>query len=149
MTNEAIPLDADDEVFSIGGDAAKGQVSKYDFEGDCAVEITDVKYGKAKSSGNMIYTVTLVGQSGKATGLTFTDYQAEFKTAEMLKHLGIKQGESGNVDFRKSQVLGQQLVAKFKREEYPKDSGKWSAKVQGYAPLSTLPQSIAGDEIPF
>lgn len=154
MTTEANPLDAADEEFSIGGDAADGQKSKYDFSGNFLVEITDVKYGKAKSSENMIYTVTLVGQEGPALGLVFTDYQPEFKNAEMVKLFGIlKNPETGKVNYKKSQIVGKQVVAKFKSELY-EVTGKSSAKVQGYSQVGTsspLPGGApaGGDDIPF
>lgn len=147
MTAEATPLDSADEAFSIGGDAADGQKSKYDFEGNYAVEITDIVLGQS-AKGLPKFVVTLVGQEGPALGLVFTDHQPEFKTAEMNKQLGIsKNAETGKLDFKKSQVVGKQLVAKFKREEY---QGKWSARVQGYAPLGTSTASAAAsDDIPF
>lgn len=147
MNTEATPLDAADEEFSIGGEAADGQKSKYDFEGNFLVEITDVKLGVAKSSGNPLFTVTLVGQEGPALGLVFKDYQPEFKNAEMVKNFGItKNPETGKVSYKASQVVGKQLVAKFKREEY---QGKWSAKVQGYSQPGTSSPSASSDDIPF
>lgn len=144
---ETEPVDAEDEEFTIGGEAADGQKSKFDFEGNYLVEITNIVYGKAKSSENMIYTVTLVGQEGPALGSVFTDYQPEFKTAEMLKVFGIKKGEDGQLRFKRSAVLGKTLVAKFKRELYVA-KGTWSAKVQGYqSPDLSTPAST--DDIPF
>jgi hypothetical protein len=143
---ELNPVDAADEEFVIGGENADGQKSKYDFEGNFAVELTGIAYGPAKSSGNMIYTVTMVGQEGPATGLVFTDYQPEWKTAEMLKLFGIKKGEDGLLRFSKGKVLGQTVVAKFKREEY---NGKWSAKVQGYQSVNHTTAPASTDDIPF
>lgn len=144
MTTDAQPLDAADEEFSIGGENADGQKSKFDFEGNFTCELTNIALGTSKS-GAPKYVVTLVGQEGPATGLTFTDHQPEFKTAEMLKIYGIKKGEDGILRFKKAAVVGQQLVAKFKREEY---NGKWSARVNGYSQLGTssVPKS---DDIPF
>lgn len=143
---EAQPVDAADEEFVIGGENADGQKSKYDFEGNFAVELTGLTFGKSKSSGNPLYTVTCVGQEGPATGLVFTDYQPEWKTAEMLKIFGIKKGEDGLLRFSKSKVLGQTLVAKFKREEY---NGKWSAKIQGYSSVNHSAPAVSSDDIPF
>lgn len=151
MTTEATPLDAADEEFSITGKDAEGQKSKYDFNGNYAVEITNIQKGFSKSldeegKPKLKFEVTLVGQEGPALGLVFTDHQPPFKTAEMCKQLGIiKEGE--DLNFKKSQVVGRQIVAKFKAEEY---QGKRSAKVQGFAPLGTsTPSAPAGDDIPF
>ncbi len=132
-TQDASPVDAADEEFAISGENADGQKSKYDFEGNFAVEITNIAQ-KTSKAGNAMYVVTLVGQEGPALGSVFTDYQPEFKTAEMLKLFGIKKGDDGILRFKKAAVLGQQLVAKFKREEY---QGKFSARVQGYSQLGT------------
>lgn len=143
--DEATPVDAADEEFAIGGENADGQKSKYDFEGNFACEITNIALGQS-AKGLPKYVVTLVGQEGPATGLVFTDHQPEFKTAEMLKIFGIKKGEDGVLRFKKAAVLGQQLVAKFKREEY---QGKWSARVQGYSQVGTSSEAAPSDDIPF
>jgi len=144
MNQEASPVDAEDEGFSIGGKNADGQKSKYDFEGNYGVEITNIVGGLSKS-GAPKFVVTLVGLEGPATGSVFTDHQPEFKTAEMLKVFGIKKGDDGVLRFKKSDLIGKQLVAKFKREEY---EGKFSARVNGYSQQGT--SSVASsDDIPF
>lgn len=156
MTTDALPLDTAEEEFCISGKDAEGQKSKYDFSGNFLCEINDIKAGFSKSldeegKPKRKFEVTLTGVEGPALGLLFTDHQPPFKTAEMCKQLGIiKEGE--DLKFKPSQVVGKQIVVRFKSEVYEK-TGKASAKIQGFSPVGTsdaLPeQSASSDDIPF
>ena len=120
------PVPQEEEVFVVKPGQAKK--SRYDFEGECDVEITDIVAGESKS-GNPKYIVTLVGLDGPAEGLTFTDHQPEYKLRAMLKVLGDTTPDEAELRFKKSATVGQKLTAKFVSEEF---NGKRSAKVREY-----------------
>ncbi len=145
----AQPVDTSEEEFVVGGDAGNNNKSKYDFEGTFKVEFTALK-GQVSKTGKDMVVATVVGQTGPATGLIFTDYLLRFKLEQLFNEAGIKYRvtDDEKLAFKASDVIGLNIYAKFKRELYAAKN-TWSAKIQGYTTQEPEATGVGDDQIPF
>jgi hypothetical protein len=137
----ANPVSADQEEFVLPPDTGNGG-SRYDFDGECEVEITEAKASVSKK-GNPMAVLTVVGLDGPAEGLQFTDYAVDFRLRNLAAAAwGDKTPRSEPLTFSLKRAVGSRVIAKFVSEEY---NGKRRAKIAEY--LSA--KSGGGAPLPF
>lgn len=149
------PVSQEEEEFTLGVGAPLK--SKYDFEGEFEIEFTEFQKTVAKSGAPMV-KITVVGLEGPAEGLQFTDYAVSvpvegtegtldnFRLREIKEALGDATPRSEPLKVKLASLVGQRVVAKFAREEYPKGSGKFNAKVKRYLKHKSATE---GSPVPF